>query len=113
MRTFELRLTMMSRYILTAIKPEHSDYEIVVGWDGTLGNFFGEVRLPRKSDFDFGGEVLLSIAPHRFDPPYGSSFNRVINAISEYATIDRDLRATLWADGQKEGVRFRPDATVG
>jgi hypothetical protein len=48
----------MSRYNLGSIRPEHRGYEIVVGWDSTLGNFFGEVRRPRDNPFDLGGEVM-------------------------------------------------------
>jgi hypothetical protein len=94
----------MSRYTLKPIKPEHQGYEVVIGWDGTLGNFFGEVRRPPDNDFDLGGEPVISIAPFRFSAPFGTAFNSVITAISEYAVIDRDLRARLWADSENEGI---------
>ena len=78
-----------------------------MGWDGTLGNFFGEVRPPRNNDYDHGGEPVISIIPFNFTAPFGRDFNTVINAISGYAIIDHNLRATLWADREKEGTNFR------
>jgi hypothetical protein len=97
----------MSRYTLTPIKPEHQGYEIVVGWDGTLGNFFGAVRQPVTNDFDLGEEVVMSIASFRFTKPFGTDFNRVLGAISEYAAVDLSLRETLWNDYEREGVYLR------
>jgi hypothetical protein len=90
---------MMSRHTLKPIKPEHHDYEIVTGWDGTLRSFFGEVRRPPVADAVFGGEVVLSIVPlgERND----RGFKEVITAISEFATVDQDLRAALWSDSEK------------
>jgi hypothetical protein len=87
---------MMSRYTLKPIKPEQHDYEIVTGWDGGLQSFFGEVRRP--SNDVFGGEVVRSIVPlsERLD-----ALKEVIDAISEYAVIDSDLRATLWSDSER------------
>jgi hypothetical protein len=96
----------MSRYTLKPIKPEYQGYEIAVGWDSSLGNFFGEVCRPRENDFDLGGEVVISVARLRYSEPFGADFNTVINTISHYAIIDRDLRRTLWADSEKEGVNW-------
>jgi len=99
----------MSRYNLNALKPEHRDYEITVGWDGTLGNFFGEVRRPRVNPFDLGGEVVVSVAEHR-DATYENlqkHLHAVVAAISPYAVIDGELQKTLWADSRKEGFGIR------
>ncbi len=97
----------MSRYTLKPLKREHQGCEIVVGWDSTLGNFFGEVRQPRVNDFDLGGEVVVSIAKVRAAEPLGPEFKAVINAISDYAIIDAELRDRLWADSEKESAKFR------
>jgi hypothetical protein len=90
---------MMSRHTLKPIKPEHDDYEIVIGWDDTLRSFFREVRRPLVADSVFGGEVVLSIVSlaERED----RAFKKVITAISEYATVDGDLSAALWSDSEK------------
>jgi hypothetical protein len=75
-----------------------------------LGNFFGEVRRPRDNDFDLGGKVVISIARFRDTASFDNlnkEFNAVVTAISDYAIIDKNLRATLWADSEKEGMNFR------
>ena len=97
----------MSRRTLKPMKPEHEGYEIVVGRDGTLGNFFGEVRRPHENESDLGGEVVVSAARVIGAPPFGIDFNKVINTISDYAVIDDNLRTTLWADREREGTNFR------
>jgi hypothetical protein len=91
---------MISRYTLTPIKPEHQGYEVAIGWDGTLGNFFGQVRRLPDNDFDLFGEPVINVVPFR--EPLVAAFNRVTIAISEYAVVDRDLRARLWADSKTE-----------
>jgi hypothetical protein len=96
----------MSRHTLRPTKPEHTDYEIVVGWDSMLGNFFGEVRKPR----DLGGEVVISIAEVRRTPPNVADFNALISAISDYAIIGNDLRRTLWDECRNEGTFGDPPA---
>jgi hypothetical protein len=101
----------MSRHALRPTKPEHTDYEIVVGWDSMLGNFFGEVRKPRDNDYDLGGEVVISIAEVRRTPPNVADFNALISAISEYAIIGDDLRRTLWDECRNEGTFG--DSTAG
>jgi len=100
-------MVIMSRYSLAPSKPEHTEYDILVGWDGTLGNFFGEVRKPRESDFVLGGEVVISIAEFRCDGPNFADFNHLIKAVSEYAVVDRALSQQLWSDRHREGLNFR------
>jgi hypothetical protein len=100
----------MSRYNLGSIRPEHRGYEIVVGWDSTLGNFFGEVRRPRDNPFDLGGEVMVSVARLRASASYHNlnrEFQEVVKAISDYAIIDANLRTALWADSNREGFGLR------
>jgi hypothetical protein len=98
----------MSRYMLEPIKPEHQGCEVAVGWDGTLGNFFFEVRRPPDNDFSFG-EAVISIAVLKHTAPFGGDFNRVMKAISEYAVIEpnSNWRATLWGDKENEGAKLR------
>ena len=98
----------MSRHKLDPIKPEHRDYEIVIGWDGSKNNFFGSVRKPRDNLADLGGEIVINIEKPRFpgDQDHGDlnkHFQEVVEAISKYASVDHDLRVTLWRDSQKEG----------
>ena len=65
-----LELVGMSRYVLLPIKPEHQGYKIVVGWDSTLANFFGEMRYPRDHLYDLGGEVVVSVVRSRASATY-------------------------------------------
>jgi hypothetical protein len=90
--------TLMSRYTLEPLKPEHQGYEVVFGWDGTLGNFFFEVRRPPANDRALGGEAMIS----RTD----FNINSVMEAISEYAVTEPnfDWRETLLADKMREGT---------
>jgi hypothetical protein len=90
--------TLMSRHKLKPSKPEHQGCEVVVGWDGTLGNFFFEVRRQRDNDRVLCGEAVIS----RTD----FNINLVMEAISEYAVTEpnSDWRGTLWADKVREGT---------
>lgn len=100
----------MSRYTLSPAKLEHEDYEIVVGWDSKLGNFFGEVRGPRVNPADFCGEVVVSVARFRPNASYNnlqSELHEVVKAISDYSAIDDELRKTLWTDSKREGFGLR------
>jgi hypothetical protein len=100
----------MSRHTLLPIKPEHQGYEIVVGWDSTLANFFGEVRRPRDRPDDLGGEVVVGVARSRASATYENlrkELHDVVKAISDYAIIDGDLQKTLWDDSRKEGFGIR------
>jgi hypothetical protein len=93
----------MNRYQLKPTKPEHEGYEITIGWEKLLGNFFSEVRLPREGEWELGGEVVVSIREQLSKAPSVADFNRVVEAISSYADVDHDLRMRLWADSREEG----------
>lgn len=67
--------------------------------DQTRASRFRNRHRPRKKDSDLGGEVVCSIVP--LGKPDGIAFKEVIDAISEYAVIDRDLRDALWSDSKK------------
>jgi hypothetical protein len=100
----------MSRHTLLPREPEHQGYEIVVGWDSTLANFFGEVRRPRVHPDDLGGEVVVSVARFRATATYQNlhkELHDVMKAISDYADIDDELQKTLWDDSRKEGFGIR------
>jgi hypothetical protein len=100
----------MSRHTLPPREPEHHGYEIVVGWDSTLANFFGEVRRPKDRPDDLGGEIVVSVARFRATATYQNlqkELHDVMKAISDYADIDGDLQKTLWDDSRREGFGIR------
>ena len=68
--TTVLKLVGMSRHVLLPIKPEHQGYKIVVNWDSTLANFFGEMQHPRDHLYDLGGEVVVSVVRSRASATY-------------------------------------------
>ena len=92
----------VSRYELQPTNPEHHGYEIIIGFEGTLGNFFAQICLPRKDERDLGGEVLVKVIEQLTEPPKMADFDKVVNALSPYAVVDRDLKQKLWDDFRRE-----------
>jgi hypothetical protein len=92
----------MSQY---ALVPNNPRYEVILGWDPPLANFFLQVRdLEVDEDRSDPITVWLGADDYAAEPNVDS----VLEEAARWAEIPPDLRGRLLADRASEGVRPRP-----
>jgi hypothetical protein len=89
----------MSRYTLAPLSPS---YEISIGWDPPLANFFLQVR-DLTIDEDTADPVIVWLGAD----DYGTepAVDPVLLEASRWAVVPQDLRTLLQRDQQCEGLR--------
>jgi hypothetical protein len=95
----------MSRYDL---EPLESCYEIAVGWDPGLGNFFLQVidrDLANEDDSDVD-DVIVWLGADEFRTEL--DVDRVLAEAAKWAVLPEDLRPRLLSDQVSQGTRSAP-----
>ena len=91
----------MSRY---ALAPHSARYEVSIGWDPPLANFFLQVR-DCKIDEQAADPVIVWLGADGYATE--PAVDPVLEEASRWAAVPQDMRAFLLIDQQCEGARLR------
>ncbi len=89
----------MSRYALAPYSPR---YEVSIGWDPPLANFFLQVR-DRKVDEQMADPLIVWLGADGYATE--PAVDPVLDEAARWAAVPQDLRTLLLVDQQREGAR--------
>jgi hypothetical protein len=89
----------MSRYTL---EPHSQRYEVSIGWDRPLANFFLQV-VDRDVDEDKADPILVWLGADGYATE--TDVDHVLEEASTWAMIPQEFRTRLLSDQRCEGVR--------
>jgi hypothetical protein len=91
----------MSRYEL---EPYDTRYEVSVGWDRPLSNFFLQV-CDTEADEEKVDPMIVWLGADGYATEM--DVDRVLDEASKWAVVPTDIRVQLFLDQQQEGMRPR------
>jgi hypothetical protein len=93
----------MSRYEL---EPLNARYEVSVGWDRPLSNFFLQVY-DTEADEEKEDPMIVWLGADGYATEM--DIDRILEVLPKWAHIPSELRTRLLLDQRQEGVRPLPD----